>query len=435
MIIKEYATRRRKLLDAMGDCSIAVLPTSEECLRNRDICFPYRPHSDFFYLTGFTEPKAVAVLVPGRPQGEYILFCRGRDPEQELWEGNRSGLRDACEEYGADDAFPIDDLDDILPGLLENRERLFYTMGEHSEFDQRVLRWVNDVRARVRTGVTAPVEFIALGHLLHEMRLYKSRHEIRTMRRAANISAQAHRQAMRTCKPGLMEYHLEAEILHTFMQHGDRTPAYPPIVGGGANGCTLHYTRNAAPLNDGDLVLIDAGVEHNFYASDISRTFPVNGCFSAEQRAVYQVVLAAQQAAIEQVRPQRGWNDSHQTAIRVLTEGLVELGILQGDVDALIEEQSYRPYYMHRTGHWLGMDVHDVGDYRIGDQWRILEAGMVMTIEPGLYLRKGIPGLDERWWNIGVRIEDDVLVTREEPEVLSAAAPREIQAIEELMAA
>jgi len=418
----------------MNEHAIAVLPTPPERLRNRDVFYPYRPGSDFYYLTGFDEPEAVAVLAPGRSQGEYVLFCRESDAEKEAWDGPRAGLQGACERYGADDAFPIDDLDDILPGMLENRERLFYNIGEDRDFDGRVMRWVGQLRERARAGVTAPVEFISLTHLLHEMRMFKSRHEVRTMRRAAKIAAEAHVRAMRACRPGLMEYHLEAEILHEFLRHGRGVPAYPPIIGCGANGCVLHYTANCAPLQDGELVLIDAGVEHNYYASDVSRTFPVNGRFSAEQRAVYEVVLDAQRAAIAEALVGRHWNDPHLAALRVLTDGLVTLGILQGEVDGLIEQRAYFPYYMHRTGHWLGMDVHDVGDYRVEGQWRTLEAGMALTVEPGLYLRAGTRNLEERWWNIGVRIEDDVLVGRNGPEVLSADAPKAVDELQALMA-
>ena len=434
MILKEYAHRRRRLMNMMDENALAVLPTVPEQVRNHDVFYPYRPGSDFYYLTGFREPEAVAVLIPGRAQGEYVLFCRERDPAKELWEGPRAGLEGACADYEADDAFPIDDLDEILPGLIENRERLFYTFGDNQQFDQRVLGWVNQVRERTRAGVTAPVEFIRLGHLLHEMRMLKSRHEVRNLRKCARISAGAHLRAMQACRPGLMEYHLEAEILHEFMQHGARTPAYPPIVGSGANGCILHYTANSGRLTDGELVLIDAGAEHNYYASDVSRTFPVNGRFSPEQRAVYEVVLAAQRAAIDQARPGRHWNDPHEAAVRELTEGMRYLNILKGDVGTLIEQRAYQPFYMHRTGHWLGMDVHDVGEYRVDGEWRVLEPGMVMTVEPGLYLSANGPGLDERWWNIGVRIEDDVLVTSGEPEVLSHGAPKTVDEIQQAMA-
>jgi len=431
---KEFARRRKRLMDIVNTGGIAIVPTAPVKIRNRDVEHAYRPDSDFYYLTGFPEPEAVALFVPDRPQGEFILFCRERDPERELWDGSRVGLEGACERYGADDAFPFGDMDDIVPGLMENKERVYYTMGLDAEFDKRVLTWVNQVRRRVRTGVTAPDEFISLGHVLHEMRLFKSRQEIKCMRKAAGISAQAHRRAMRACRPGLREYQIEAELLYAFMQGGARSPAYQSIVGAGANACVLHYTDNTAVLEDGDLLLIDAGAEYEGYASDITRTFPVNGRFTPAQREVYEVVLAAQSAAIDKVRPGNHWDDPHTAAVRVLTRGMVELGILKGRVPALLKEQAYRRYYMHRTGHWLGMDVHDVGDYRVGGQWRMLEPGMTLTVEPGLYLPAGAKGLAKRWWNIGVRIEDDVLVTREGHEILSEDVPRTAEAIESLMA-
>ncbi|MCS3904014.1 Xaa-Pro aminopeptidase [Methylohalomonas lacus] len=432
---KEYQRRRKRLMDLMNTGAIAILPSAPVRVRNRDVEYPYRPDSDFYYLTGFPEPEAVAVLIPDRPQGEYVLFCRERDPQREQWDGYRAGLEGACEIYGADDAFPFDDLDDILPGLLENRERIFYTMGMDAAFDQRVVKWLNLVRERVRTGVTAPAEFVSLQHYLHEMRLYKSAAEIKLMRQAASISAGAHERAMRACQPGMTEYQLEAELTHEFMRHGARAPAYPSIVGGGANGCILHYIENSATLADGDLVLIDAGCEYGCYASDITRTFPINGHYSDAQREVYNIVLEAQAAAIKKVKPGNHWNDPHEAAVKVLTKGLVELGILEGKVTELVKQQAYSPYYMHRTGHWLGMDVHDVGDYKVDSQWRLLEPGMVMTVEPGLYLKADIPGLPRRWHNIGIRIEDDVLVTKDGHEVITAAAPKDPDAIESLMAA
>jgi Xaa-Pro aminopeptidase len=430
---REFPRRRKRLMDMMGDESIAIIPTSGVRLRNRDVEYPFRADSDFFYLTGFPEPEAVAVLVPDRSAGEYVLFCRERDEKMETWNGRRAGLEGACDSYGADDAFPITDLDDILPGLLEDRERIYYTMGQDQAFDHRVVGWVNQVRQKDRAGVKAPDECIALNHLLHDMRLYKSRQEIQTMRRAAKISAEAHTRAMQVCRPGMMEFEIEAELLHQFMRRGARNPAYQPIVGGGANGCILHYNENSAELRDGDLLLIDAGAELDGYASDITRTFPVNGEFSMAQRQIHDLVLAAQLAAIKAVKPGNHWNDPHDTAVQVLTEGLVELGILKGKVRTLIKEQAYTRYYMHRTGHWLGMDVHDVGDYKLEGQWRMLEPGMVMTVEPGLYFKphKDVP---KKWWNIGVRIEDDVLVTETGREVLSCDAPKSADEIESLMA-
>jgi Xaa-Pro aminopeptidase len=431
---KELARRRKRLMDMMGDDSVAIIPTAPVRIRNRDVEFPFRPESDFFYLTGFPEPEAVAVLIPGRPQGEYLLFCRERDPKLERWDGARAGLEGACSVYGADDAFPIGDMNDIIAGLLENKERLYYNIGNDTAFDQRISGWVNAVRDRVRSGVHAPDEIISPNHFLHEMRLYKSRNEIKIMKKAARISAGAHKRAMQVCRPGMMEYQLEAELNYEFMAQGARFPAYPAIVGGGRNACILHYTENSDVLSDGDLLLIDAGAEYDSYASDISRTFPVNGKFSKAQRAVYEIVLEAQLAAIETIRPGTHWNEPHEAAIRVITKGLVDLGILKGSVKQLVSDSAYSPYYMHRTGHWLGMDVHDVGDYKIEGEWRTLEPGMIMTVEPGLYLSAETRGLARKWWNIGIRIEDDVLVTRNGYEVLSKDAPKSIDAIEELMA-
>lgn len=429
----EFARRREELMNMMGPGSLAVLSAAPERIRNRDTQYPYRQDSDFYYLTGFPEPEAVLVLMPGRPQGQYILFCRERDPAREVWDGARAGQEGAVRDYGADDAFPIDDIDEILPGLIEGREKLYYTMGVDLEFDHRVIGWVNHVRQQARSGAKAPGEFVSLQHLLHEMRLIKSKAEIAVMRRAAQISAAAHRRAMQVCKPGMMEYEIEAEFQAIFRRHNG-WPAYTPIVGGGANACILHYIENNKPLKDGDLLLIDAGVEIDCYASDITRTFPVNGRFSAEQRAVYEIVLQAQEAAIAAIAPGRHWNEFHDAATRVLTEGLISLGIVQGPLEQALAEERYRPFFMHRTGHWLGMDVHDVGDYKIDGEWRLLEPGMVVTVEPGLYIAAGSEGVDPRWWNIGVRIEDDVLVTRDGREVLTQDVPKRVEEIEALMA-
>ena len=429
----EFRKRRKKLMDMLGDDSIAILPAAPEKMRNRDVAYRYRQDSDFYYLTGFAEPEAVVALIPGRSQGEFVLFCRERNREQEIWHGTRAGLEGACADYGADDAYPITDLDDILPGLLENRERIYYTMGNNAPFDQRVLGWVNQVRGKARSGIHAPEQFVSLNNILHDMRLYKSRHEISMLRKAAAISATAHMRAMRSCRPGKTEYQIEAELIHEFMRQGAHSAAYPSIVGSGANSCVLHYIDNIRELEDGDILLIDAGAEYQSYASDVTRTFPVNGRFSSQQQAIYEVVLAAQLAAIDAVRPGNHWAQPHDAAVEVLTEGLVALGILKGKPKTLIKEKAYSRYFMHKTGHWLGMDVHDVGDYKVGEAWRLLEPGMVMTVEPGLYFPPQ-KGLARKWWNTGVRIEDDVLVTKAGHEVLSRDAPKGISEIEALMA-
>jgi len=431
---KEFARRRRELMRMMGKGGIAILPAAPSKIRNRDVEYAYRQDSDFYYLTGFPEPEAVAVLIPGRPHGEYILFCRDRDPERETWDGRRAGPEGARSSHGADDAFPIADIDEILPHMLEHCERVYYTMGVHAEFDQRLLGWVNQLRAQAKTGITTPGEFVALDHLLHDMRLFKSRSEVSVMRKAARIAAAAHVRAMKACRPGLKEYEIEAEYLHEFRRHGAE-PSYHPIVGSGENACILHYVENDAKMEDGQLLLVDAGCEYDYYASDITRTFPVGGRFTAEQRAVYDVVLQAQAAAIEATRTGNHWNDPHDAAVKAITRGLVKLGLLKGRVPTLVKEGAYRKFYMHRTGHWLGMDVHDVGDYKVGEEWRVLEPGMVMTIEPGIYIAPGTKGVPKKWWGIGVRIEDDVLVTKDGPEILSDDVPRDPDEIERLMQA
>ncbi len=428
----EFAQRRRQLMRMMGKGAIAILPAAPVRMRNNDVEYAYRQDSDFFYLTGFSEPEAVAVLIPGRVQGEYILFVRDRDPQRETWDGARAGTEGATRQYGADDAFPIADIDEILPGLLEDRSRVLYTMGIHQDFDQRVVGWVNGLRALGKQGTQTPHEFVALDHLLHDMRLYKSRGELDTLRRSARIAVTAHRRAMSFCRPGRWEYEVMAEIIHEFRRN-DAETSYQPIVGSGRNSCVLHYRDNNAELKDGDLLLIDAGCEFRYYASDITRTLPVSGRYSAEQRAVYEVVLEAQRAAIAKVRAGNHWNEPHDAAVRAITQGLVKLGLLKGKPAALIKEAAYKPFFMHRTGHWIGMDVHDVGDYKVDGEWRVLEPGMVTTVEPGIYIPAGMPKVARKWWNIGIRIEDDVAVTRGAPEVLTGELPVEPDDIERAM--
>jgi Xaa-Pro aminopeptidase len=434
MIKKEFIKRRQKLMDIMGPDSIAVLPNAEVANRNRDVDYPYRSNSNFHYLSGFDEPESVIVIVPGRPHGEYLLFCRERDLEKEIWDGYRAGQEGAIANFDADDSYPISDLDDILPGLLEGREKVYYTMGNIPSFDQRMVGFLNHLRKASRQGKNSPTEIIELDHCLNELRLFKSSAEIKAMRQAAEISAHAHIRAMQFTQPGKWEYQVESEIIHEFMKNDCRSPAYPSIVGGGENGCILHYIENNSKLKTNDLLLIDAGAEYDYYAGDITRTFPVNGKFTPAQKSLYSIVLKAQKAAIAAVQPGNHWNEPHEEAVRVLTEGLLEIGLLKGKRDKLIEDQAYRDFYMHRTGHWLGMDVHDVGDYKIGGEWRVLEPGMVLTVEPGLYIRD-LEHVPKKWHFIGIRIEDDVLVTKTGHEVLSAAAPKEIDDIEALMAA
>ena len=429
----EFKRRRRQLMQMMGPGSVAILPAAPEVVRNRDVHYPYRPDSDFYYLTGFPEPEAIAVLIPGRKQAEYVLFCRERDEKRERWDGPRVGQEKAVQEFGADDSFPIADCEEILPGLLEACTRVFYAMGSNPDLDKRLADWVNQIRGKSRSGVHGPVEFIALDHYLHEMRLYKSPLEAQRMRHAAKITSAAHVRLMQTCRAGMHEYELEAEFIHECASRGARFQAYPPIVGGGGNACVLHYVDNGDELKDGDLVLVDAGCEYGYYASDITRTFPVNGRFSPAQRALYEMVLAAQEAAIAKVKPGNQWNDPHDAAVRVITKGLVDLGLLKGMVPRLVKEQAYAKFYMHRTGHWLGMDVHDVGDYKVDGAWRELEAGMTLTVEPGIYIPAGMRGVPKKFWNIGIRVEDDVLVTSDGHEVLTRDAPKSVAEIEALM--
>lgn len=432
MTRSEYRRRRRALLKAIGPDGLAILPAARETIRNRDVHHPFRQSSDFAYLTGFPEPDAFAVFAPRRKEGEFILFCRPRDPEREQWDGTRIGVEGATAQFGADQAHSLAELETVMPSLIDGRTRLYYPVGTEDALDARIMGWVRQVRAKARTGAIAPETFVTIESVLHEQRLIKSQAELATMRRAARISAKAHRRLMQVCRPGRNEGDLETEFQHVCATSGARFLAYPSIVGGGINACILHYTANDAPLRDGELVLIDAGCELDGYASDITRTFPVNGRFSPAQREVYDLVLAAQQAAIAKARPGCRWNEPHEAAVKVLTKGLIRLGILTGKVGKLIKDEAYKPHYMHRTGHWLGMDVHDVGAYKRDGEWRRLEPGMVLTIEPGLYL-PATDAVPEPYRGIGIRIEDDVLITDDGNEILSAGAPKEPDEIEAMM--
>jgi len=399
----EYARRRKALMAQMVPNSIAILPAAALAIRNRDVEHVYRQDSDFQYLSGFPEPEAVIALIPGREHGEYVLFCRERNPEREQWDGLRAGQEGAVRLHGADDAFPINDIDEILPGLIEGRERVYSAMGSNPEFDRRLMDWINVIRSKARLGAQPPNEFVALDHLLHDMRLYKSAAEVKVMRLAAEISAGAHIRAMQACRAGLREYSLEAELDYAFRRGGAKMPAYGSIVAAGRNGCILHYQENDALLKDGDLVLIDAGCEIDCYASDITRTFPVSGRFSPEQKAIYELVLKAQHAAFAEIAPGKHWNHAHEATVRVITEGLVELGLLKGD-------------------------------YKVGGQWRVLEPGMALTVEPGIYIAADNASVAKKWRGIGVRIEDDVVVTRSGCEILSGGVPKTVAEIEALMA-
>lgn len=412
---------------------IAVVTTSKHLTRNRDVMYPFRPDSNFFYLTAFPEPDAAAVFVPGRKEGEYLLFCREKNPEMERWDGRRAGLEGAVEDYGADQAYPIEKLQEVLVDLLPEYQNVYSQMGQDSDLDKEILSIVSDLRTQSRQGTKVPAQFVHLDHILHEMRLIKDSEEIRIMRKAAKLAAKGHIRAMQRTRPGMYEYQVQAELEYVFLQGGGLSVAYPSIVAGGSNACILHYIDNDNRLDEGDLLLIDAGVEIDCYASDITRTFPVNGKFSGAQKDVYEVVLNAQIAAIDAVRVDRPVTEYHDVAVRKLTEGMVEIGLLKGDPEELVEKGEYRKFYMHLTGHWLGIDVHDVGDYRIGKQGRSLEPGMILTVEPGLYIEP-CAEVDEKWHNIGIRIEDDVLVKRGGPEVLTADVPKNVDDIQALMA-
>ena len=430
----EFKKRRKQLMQCIGMGNIALISSAGVRVRNRDVDYPFRQDSDFYYLTGFNEPDALAVFIPGRSQGEYILFCREFDEKKALWEGAHAGLEGAIKHYAADDSFPIDDIDDIVSGMLENKTKVFYPMGRDTDLDHSLQEWIRHIRSQSRSGVMAPAELASIEPIVHEMRLFKSAAELKLMRYAAQISAEAHVKAMQLCVAGKYEYQVEADIVHHFMQSGLRNVAYPSIVAGGKNACTLHYTENSDKLKNGDLLLIDAGAECDHYAADITRTFPVSGKFSEPQALLYQLVLDAQFAAIEQIKPNVPWNAAHDASVEVLTKGLVKLGLLKGTVSKLIKNEKYKQFYMHRIGHWLGMDVHDVGDYKVNQEWRLLQAGMVLTVEPGLYIPENCKSVDKKWRGIGIRIEDDVLVTKNGYEILTHEVPKTITEIETLMA-
>ena len=430
---KHFARRRQQLMQAAGEGSILILPAAPERVRSRDTQYPYRQDSDFWYLTGCDEPEAVLVLVPGRKHGEAILFCRERDLEREAWDGPRLGPEGAVAVLGLDDAYPIADIDEILPGLLEGRRRVHYHLGRDADFDLKLIGWLNRVRAQVRQGAQPPQEFLELGHLLDELRLFKSADELRLMQQAADISVQAHRAALRAARVGMHEFELQAELEYVFRKHGAQ-PAYASIVGAGANACVLHYRDNVAKCRDGELVLIDAGAEYAGYAADITRTFPVNGRFSKPQRALHDLVCAAQAAALAQARPGVPYEAGHDAAVATLAEGLLSLGLLKGTLEKVIASGDYKRFYRHKTGHWLGLDVHDVGEYRIDGASRLLEPGMVFTIEPGLYIPPDDTSVAAQWRGIGIRIEDDVLITREGHRVLTAALERSAEDVEGVMA-
>ena len=431
---REIKLRRKELMAQMEPNSIALLASAPARMRNGDAEYLYRQNSDFYYLTGFTEADALLALIPGRKQGEAVLFCQQKNKEKELWTGVLMGPDVACEELLFDDAFPITDIDDILPGLIEGRDRVYYSMGKDDQFDNQVMDWVKVIRSKAKMGAHPPSEFLVLDHLLHELRLIKSANEVKLMEQAAKISAEGHKRAMAYCKPGIKEYELEAELLHAFTRNGSQAPAYSSIVAAGDNACILHYNENNAEVKEGDLILIDAGCEYEHYASDITRTFPASGKFTAEQKAIYELVLNAQSAAIEAIAPGVPWDEPHKISVKIITRGLVKLGLLKGRTSQLIKSEAYRDFYMHKVGHWIGMDVHDVGDYKIDDSWRLMEPGMVTTVEPGIYISPDNKKVQKKWRGIGVRIEDDVLVTKKGYRILSNGIPKTVQEIESFMA-
>ncbi|MGJ8619222.1 MAG: aminopeptidase P N-terminal domain-containing protein [Methylophilaceae bacterium] len=431
--IKEFSARRQQLMTAMGD-GIAIIPTSPEVVRNRDSHYPYRFDSYFYYLTGFKEPESVLVLLAGS-ESRSILFCRDKNVEREIWDGFRFGPEAAKTAFGFDETYSIDQLDEVIQKLLANQAKLFYSLGADCHWDAKVMRWLADLREQARTGVHAPDQLLDVRKLIDERRLRKTPYELDLMRRSAKIAADAHLRAMQKTKAGKYENEIEAEFLHEFYRKGAQAPAYTSIVAAGANACTLHYNANNGELKNGDLLLIDAGCELDGYASDITRTFPINGKFSAAQKDIYQLVLAAQAAAIEKVTTQHHWNQPHEAALEVLVQGFIDFGLCRGSKDDVLESGSYRQFYMHRTGHWLGLDVHDAGAYKDkADHWRQLQEGNVLTVEPGCYIRPA-ENVPKHFHNIGIRIEDDVVVTKGACEILTIDAPKTVVEIEACMVA
>lgn len=431
----EYQQRRQRLFAQMSPNSIAVFPTSPEYHRSADQLYPFYPDNDFYYLTGFPEPEAIAVLIKDDKLGElYYLFNRPSDAEAEVWVGARIGHESAKQDYLANESYAIEDLQRHLPDLLQDKDKLYYTFGRYQATDACIHACINQVRNHVRGGVKIPDTVVNAENMLFEMRLIKSDAELELMRTASKISAAAHVRAMKACQPGMYEYELEAELIYEFHKGGCEGEAYSSIVGSAENACVLHYEENNRQMNDGDLVLIDAAGKYHNYCSDITRTFPVNGKYTPEQRDIYDIVLASQLKAIETIKPGARWSDMRDAAARVITQGLVDLKILKGCVDTLLEQEAFRPYYMHRIGHWIGMDVHDVGRYKVEGDWRKFEVGMVTTVEPGIYIRPESKGVHKRWWGIGVRVEDDVAVTEKGHEVFTSGVPKTMDEIEALMA-
>lgn len=430
----EFKERRQKFSDQLQTNSIAIIPGASEILRNGiDNSFQFRQNSDFYYLTGFNEPEAVAVIIKENNSTRYILFNRPSDPLMEIWHGRRTGQEGALKVYHADESYSIDEFQKKLPALLEGHELLYFTFGKQMTLDIKINKTINRLREKLRSGVKVPQAVINPEVILHEMRLHKSDAEIQTMRKANQISIEGHRKAMQICKPGKYEYELQAAMTEIFMRHGSLSYAYSPIVGAGENSCILHYSENNAQIQENDIVLIDAGCEHENYSSDITRSFPANGKFSSEQRAIYEIVLKAQLDTLQMIKPGIPFPSIQENVARIITEGLVELGILKGNVNELIEQNAFTTFYMHRAGHWIGLDTHDMGNYKPNNEWRKLVPNMVLTVEPGIYISSNTPNVDKKWWGIGIRIEDDVLITQEGCESFTASLPKTIDDIEALM--
>lgn len=424
----------REFMCRLGPDSVAIIANGREVTRSNDTQYRYRPNSDFYYVTGFDEPEAIAVIMPSHDEHKYVLFVRPRDPAKETWDGPRAGVEGALKDYGADTAFPIEEFPVRLEKLLAGAQNLYYRIGAGNEdLDRLVMRQIARLRMMARQGIYPPQAVIDLGSILHEMRLVKTDDEIATLERAADIASEAHIEAMKATGPGMKEYEIEALIEYSFRKNGALAPAYGSTVAAGANATVLHYSRNDATLCDGDLLLVDAGAEYSGYASDISRTFPINGRFTLPQREIYDLVLQTQLNCIQMVRPGVTIDELHNRSVELLTEGMVRLGLLSGDPATLIREETYKRFYMHRLGHYLGMDVHDVGLYHTNGESRRIRHGMVMTIEPGVYIKAGAENAAEKYWNIGVRIEDDVLVTENGSRVLTHKVPKQIDEIEEVM--
>ena len=430
----EFNDRRQKFLAQLAPNSVAIVATAREHLRTHECEYPFRADNDFYYLTGFAEPQAIAVFIPGRDEGEYVLFNRVNDPLLEIWHGYRAGQAGACTEFGADQAFSFESFTEKLSDLIADKEIVYYALGADCGLDDRVKEALDSCRKQARRGITTPETFTDVRRIIHEMRRVKSPAEVAALRKTCAISAAAHCRAMKACQPGMNEYQIEAEILYAFAKNGARFPGYTSIVAGGDNACILHYNDNNAALKDGDLLLIDAGSEYDYFSGDITRTFPVNGRFTPEQRAIYELVLRVNKACIAALKPGNAFNESQVLAVRLLTEGLVELGLLNGDVDQLIADKAYFDFYMHGVSHWLGMDTHDNAPYRENGEWRKLAPNMALTIEPGIYISKDNQNVDPKWRGIGIRIEDDILMTEDGCEVMTSGVPKEIDEIEALMA-